>query len=215
MGNTKFFGLMYIAVSQLFMHRTSCLLTMMYYVEEKIELNNIVLYNKTDTMSYTLHLELIGDSTNEIEEFEDMYSNQIINARKKKPHFDSGFDLFCPLDIICPAKKTTKIKLGAKGALYKFQLTFPCTSVGYYLYPRSSISKTPLRLANSVGIIDSGYRGELMAVVDNISDEDYLVTKGQRLFQICAGDLYPITELRIGQLDSTARGSGGFGSTGK
>ena len=39
---------------------------------------------------------------------------------------------------------------------------------GYYLYPRSSIVKTGLRLANSVGIIDAGYRGEIIAVVDNI-----------------------------------------------
>ena len=36
-------------------------------------------------------------------------------------------------------------------------------NIGYYLYPRSSISKTPLILANSVGIIDSGYRGNIKA----------------------------------------------------
>ena len=52
----------------------------------------------------------------------------------------------------------------------------------YYLYPRSSISKTPLRLCNSVGIIDAGYRGNIMAFVDNI-DEDYDL--GTRLFQLC------------------------------
>ena len=38
--------------------------------------------------------------------------------------------------------------------------------------PRSSISKTPLRMSNSVGLIDGGYRGEIMASVDNISDDD-------------------------------------------
>ena len=47
------------------------------------------------------------------------------------------------------------------------------TPCGYYLYPRSSTgSKTPLRLSNSIGVIDSGYRGNLIACFDNI---DYLL----------------------------------------
>jgi len=54
----------------------------------------------------------------------------------------------------------------------------------YYLFPRSSISKTPLRLANSIGLIDGGYRGEIVAMVDNIYDEDYEVKEGERYFQL-------------------------------
>ena len=50
--------------------------------------------------------------------------------------------------------------------------------------PRSSISKTPLRLANSIGLIDGGYRGEIMACCDNIKDYEYTIEKGQRLFQL-------------------------------
>ena len=53
----------------------------------------------------------------------------------------------------------------------------------YLLMPRSSIAKTPLRLCNSIGLIDGGYRGEIMAVVDNIKKEPYTVKPGQRLFQ--------------------------------
>jgi len=82
------------------------------------------------------------------------------------------------------------------------------------LYPRSSISKTPLRLANSIGIIDSGYRGNIMAAVDNISDEPYQVQKGQRLFQICGRYLEPIELQLVEELSDTERGNGGFGSTG-
>jgi len=83
------------------------------------------------------------------------------------------------------------------------------------MYPRSSISKTPLRLANSVGIIDSGYRGELQAPVDNFSCQKYIVEEGQRLFQICSGDLTPFFNIKIvDSLDQTDRGAGGFGSTG-
>ena len=86
---------------------------------------------------------------------------------------------------------------------------------GDYLYPRSSISKTPLRLANSVGIIDAGYRGNIMAVVDNISDEPFDIQKGQRLFQICGRFLEPINLTLIDTtLSDSERGNGGFGSTG-
>lgn len=92
----------------------------------------------------------------------------------------------------------------------------------FYLYPRSSIAKTPLRLSNSVGIIDSGYRGNLGAFVDNIhrskdGDDLWTVEKHTRLFQICGPNLEPI-EVEIvdneNDLGKTSRGSGGFGSTG-
>ena len=81
--------------------------------------------------------------------------------------------------------------------------------------PRSSISKTPLRLANSVGLIDAGYRGEIMAAVDNIKDIPYKVEVGQRLFQIVAMDGSKINFDLIYELSQTSRGSDGFGSTGQ
>ena len=87
-------------------------------------------------------------------------------------------------------------------------------NVSYYLHCRSSISKTPLRLANSVGIIDSGYRGNIMVAVDNIDNEPYTIEKGTRLFQICGPTLEPIT-MDIGdELSNSERGSNGVGSTG-
>ena len=91
--------------------------------------------------------------------------------------------------------------------------------VGYYMYPRSSTgSKTPLRLANSVGIIDSGYRGPLMAVLDNVKDEPYTITSNQRLMQICPPDLsYPLYVVLVDNVEDlgiTNRGEAGFGSTG-
>ena len=90
-----------------------------------------------------------------------------------------------------------------------------CNPCGYYLMPRSSIVKTPLRLANSVGLIDSSYRGTIRAVVDNIKMTDYVVEKGSRLFQIVAHDGKPITHEFVNELSETQRGDGGFGSTGK
>ena len=85
----------------------------------------------------------------------------------------------------------------------------------YLLMPRSSIAKTPLRLCNSIGLIDGGYRGELMTVVDNVKTEDYTVEPGQRLFQLVAMDGSPIHIEIVDELSETTRGSGGFGSTGK
>ena len=90
------------------------------------------------------------------------------------------------------------------------------TPSAYYLYPRSSISKTPLRLANSVGIIDSGYRGNLMASFYNTKDEDVIIKKGDRIVQICMPNLESNYCLEIKErLDSTERGEGGLGSTGE
>ena len=122
---------------------------------------------------------------------------------------DSGFDLFIPEDITIPA--------GAKG--FKIKHNICCMPGedhvgGYYLYPRSSISKGPLRLSNSVGIIDCGYRGDITAAVDNIGDCDYFLAKGTRNFQLCSPDLKPMDVVLVNQLSESSRGSGGFGSTG-
>lgn len=124
---------------------------------------------------------------------------------------DAGLDLYCPGDLTIPPRGTAKIDL-------KIQCEGLSDNDGrnvcYYLYPRSSISKTPLRLANSVGIIDAGYRGNIMAVVDNISDEPFDIQKGQRLFQICGRFLEPINLALVDTLSDSERGNGGFGSTG-
>ena len=86
---------------------------------------------------------------------------------------------------------------------------------GFYLYPRSSTgSKTPLRLSNGTGIIDFEYRGEIIACVDNISNDDYIAKKGVRLFQLCSPDLSPIVFKITDNLNSTSRSEGGYGSTG-
>ena len=55
------------------------------------------------------------------------------------------------------------------------------------------ISKTPLRMSNSIGLIDGGYRGEIMAYCDNIKDFEYTINKGERLFQLVAVDNSPYT----------------------
>lgn len=86
------------------------------------------------------------------------------------------------------------------------------------LLPRSSISKTPLRLANSIGLLDAGYRGEVLAACD--VHADYEIKHGQRLFQICQHSFLPWSKIvfveRLEDLPKAedTRGGGGFGSTG-
>ena len=119
---------------------------------------------------------------------------------------DAGLDLFIMEDQIIKAGETVPLKL-----------QISCETAGgqpYYLMPRSSISKTPLRMSNSIGLIDGGYRGEIIGMVDNIKTEDYQVSAGDRLFQLVAMDGSPITFELVESLSETSRGTGGFGSTG-
>jgi dUTP pyrophosphatase len=143
---------------------------------------------------------------------------------------DAGIDLFVPKTInITNNTRSNKLDMGIVCSMTyhdSFGLNTPC---GFYLYPRSSTgSKTPLRLSNSVGIIDAGYRGNIIACFDNIDphsmdNESYQAKQNDRLVQICAANLiYPIsveivsslTELDYNIKGINTRGTGGFGSTG-
>ena len=85
------------------------------------------------------------------------------------------------------------------------------------MYPRSSLSKTALRLANCTGIIDAGYRGPLIGMFDCLTDT-HEILKFTRLLQICAPNLMPTFVRVIDTVEElgpeTSRGEGGFGSTG-
>ena len=124
---------------------------------------------------------------------------------------DSGLDLFFTDPVLIEPNETVFINLGIKCEAF-YDKTKE-RNVSYYLYPRSSIAKTPLRMANSVGIIDAGYRGSLIAAVHNTSDTEYTIERGQRLFQLCSPTLEPITYEIVNTLSYTSRGEGGFGST--
>ena len=133
-------------------------------------------------------------------------------------HFDAGFNLICPADILVEGSAMVKIDHGVRGSMEFFYGEQGCMPVGYFLYPRSSTgTKTPLRLANSVGVIDAGYRGPYIAAFDNIRADSFQIDKHQKLVQICPPNLtYPMRVELVEDLGkTTARGEGGFGSTGK
>lgn len=131
-------------------------------------------------------------------------------------HVDAGFDLFvCETRLVGANTIGFKVDSRVKTAMYYDSI--PC---GFYLYPRSSTgSKTSLRLANSVGVIDSGYRGNCISVFDNNTCRDYEIRYGDRLVQICGGNLlypiYPVIVDSVDDLGNSLRGDGGFGSTGR
>lgn len=162
---------------------------------------------------------------------------------------NSGFDLFVPSETVFDRDFVAKfVDLKFKAEMIYCDKSMQVTleteegesetvsgasySCGYYVYPRSSISKTPLMLANHVGIIDSGYRGNLMAAVrklptetptysesannPKIREDYYVVEKHTRLFQICHPSLCPVFVVLVpeSELNSSERGEGGFGSTG-
>lgn len=168
-------------------------------------------------------------------------------------YLDAGFDLFLPenedpdeLDKCGDNVRFFGTGWSHKGPVNKVDFKIKCSArmycdtgknfnTGYYMYPRSSLSKTKLRLANSVGIIDSGYRGNLIGMFDVVNienttptpspltsssepDADYFAKVNDRLIQICAPGLVPIYVEVVETIEDlgndTERGSGGFGSTG-
>ena len=110
--------------------------------------------------------ELIAKYQKKIFEFDD---------KKADLHRDSGFDLFVPeKQVLDENDHMLSLNHGVRAACYSYPELKP---LPYYLYPRSSISKTPFRMANSVGIIDSGYRGHLLAKLDCIQEKEEEIRK--------------------------------------
>jgi dUTPase len=193
-------------------------------------------------------LKLYVDNDNELK---NLYLAAAENHNKKmilNPEFiDAGFDLFAPgnkgqeLDNYGDQLRFFSTGWNLREPVNKVDFNVCCSAqiltssgrqfnTGYYLHPRSSLSKTRLRLANSTGIIDAGYRGHIMAMFDvvNITENekrnsdrecDYYGEKFDRYAQLCAPGLMPILVEVVNKKDElgmeTERGSGGFGSTGR
>jgi len=181
-------------------------------------------------------LKLAVDSSDS--ELLELYTAHVVkhNASVETALFpNSGFDLFVPTETVFENDFATKfVDLRIKAEMIYCDKNMQVVvdngdgesetvsgasySCGYYVYPRSSISKTPLMLANHVGIIDSGYRGNLIAALRKLPFDKpaYVVEKNARLFQICHPSLCPVfvVLVRESELNLSERGDGGFGSTG-
>lgn len=168
---------------------------------------------KMPPYSDDLLLKVFVDSSNST--LQQFYRLRLDNHNDKHndKYADSGFDLGVPDNKILTKKFGNKIPLGVYCSMWKGD-----QPQAYYLYSRSSIGKTPMRLCNSVGIIDKGYRGEIMAMVDVVNqDHNYQINAMDRYFQICHPSLEHFNVEIVqnkSDLGITERDQGGFGSTG-
>lgn len=81
--------------------------------------------------------------------------------------------------------------------------------------PRSGLAlKQGITCLNTPGTIDSDYRGEVKVILANLGEDDFMVTKGDRIAQIVVAPVTRGVMVEVDTLDDTARGAGGFGSTG-
>lgn len=130
---------------------------------------------------------------------------------------DSGLDLFVVADEIIPAGQTKLIDLGISCQLV---LKNPVSGLqdnkyySYTMYARSSIAKTPLRLANGVGLIDSNYTGTIKAALHNTGTENFAIKKGERYVQLARPDLEEVSFQLVTEFNRiTSRSDKSFGST--
>ena len=122
---------------------------------------------------------------------------------------DAAADLYAAKDItLAPYSMGNIISTGIKIQLPEGWLAM--------ILPRSSMgTKTALRLSNSVGLIDSGYRGELGIIYDNLSEKEYEIKAGDRIAQLLVMPNYRFQAKVVDILANSDRGEGGFGASGK
>lgn len=123
--------------------------------------------------------------------------------------YSAGADLYACIDedITILPNETKLIKTG-------LAIEVP-VGYGAFIYARSGLaSKRGLAPANKVGVVDSDYRGEVMVALHNHSCENQTVQKGERIAQLVIAPFLKADFCEVDELSDTARGSGGFGSTG-
>lgn len=139
-----------------------------------------------------------------------------LNERAKLPttgsQYAAGYDLYACLDgdgaVIIPPHHTVRVGSGIAVAL-------PEGTFGAVFARSGLASKEGLRPANCVGVVDCDYRGECIVAVHNDSDTDRTIHDGDRIAQMVLLPYLPMEFEEVGELPETARGAGGFGSTGK
>jgi dUTP pyrophosphatase len=158
-----------------------------------------------DTPNHTKHVQLF--TTNR--ELFDLYKQHI------KQTYNSGIDLIVPRDITISEDEDI-VEIDFEVSVYVVDKVTNQV-IPSLMYPRSSLAKSPLRLANSVGVIDIGYTGNIRGIFDVKRRKDaFTIKKCSRLTQLCVASLEVCSvEIIYGVQDQeTNRGKNGFGSSG-
>lgn len=122
----------------------------------------------------------------------------------------AGYDLYACLDEAVLIKPHETVKVGVGIAIELPENTFGG------IFARSGIStKEGLRPANCTGVVDEDYRGEVTVAVHNDSEEDRIVTNGEKIAQLLVVPYISVDLEEVDELSTTERGTNGFNSTGK
>ena len=119
---------------------------------------------------------------------------------------DAGLDLYAACDAVVTGE-TVLIPTGVAVAV-------PDGHVGL-ICPRSGLSEYGVTVANAPGVVDAGYRGEVMVRLTTTSTTPYQVHRGDRIAQLLIAPIFRPEVTVVDRLDNTERGTGGFGSTGR
>lgn len=123
----------------------------------------------------------------------------------------AGYDLFACIEQPYTLKSHTTFKVPTGIAV-----SMPRDDMVGLLFSRSSMGTNyNITIPNSVGVIDSDYRGEIFVSLHNFSDNDYTINPMDRIAQIVFLPIFSVDFNLVDSLDKTQRGEGGFGSSGK
>lgn len=140
-------------------------------------------------------------------DYADSYNFEGLFPAPERQHWnDAGADLKTVENHILSSQEIWLAPTGIK-------VKVPNGYVGL-IFSRSGFAKHGITLANSVGVIDSGYRGEIKIPLINHGTKDFGIEKGTRIAQIVIVPCL-LAEFTLSDLDETERGEGGFGHTGK
>lgn len=121
------------------------------------------------------------------------------------------------LDLCACIGEPLTVKAGERAVIPSgIAIALESNEVVALVFARSGLAiKHGISLSNSVGVIDSDYRGEICVGIINTSREDYTVNPGERIAQLVLTPVIPAEPVEVESLDETERGAGGFGSTGR
>lgn len=163
-------------------------------------INNDIDFEKE--FKYQLNIQIVSNNI-KIKQFYENFKNFHLG--------DSGIDLYFDNHIEINSFEVGTLDFEIRCEMINLE-TNKYTS--YNLIPRSSISNTCFQMANSIGLIDAGYRGNIMAKIRNFNFKNSeIVPTNKPLFQIVSPDLKYIKILIVEQLSDSSRKIDGFGST--
>jgi dUTP pyrophosphatase len=125
---------------------------------------------------------------------------------------DAGYDLYSINDGVVPAAGRKVVGTGIAIAIPESKNAFAPSYYGR-VAPRSGLA-VKKGIDVLAGVIDAGYRGEVGVVLQNLSDEDFLYKKGDRIAQLILEQCNTIGWVELDELEDSQRSDGGFGSTG-